>query len=402
MYSNHKNQKIGDNKYLISQTEKNNNNFNKNINTNMENNNTRKKEENLDFFSNFKNLDSQLIHKKRKPPMQEKKEEEANKLNENEIHEALYKSILLMEHEIEEKKNKKIKLEEDIQKIQKELDELNEEIKKYEKIKNSNLLIINNLYNNEIGHEGKNEIKKFMNNNKEENEVNLFSFNQSFNLKSKQFENNCLNKYEENKVNLFISNQNLNLKSEQFLNNSNNFSKEINEPTILQTEIIQTEKENSGNKSPNINQDCENTYIILKKAFNHKFANEKTIHKIEQNKNRRNTLEGTDQYSFRWLTKDLDRKVKKGTKETIIKFELENNGKFRWPENETFLLMEEANFTIKSQEIKLCSLNPGKKCSVCIKFNLDKLEKGIYINYLSFYAKGKKFGNNITINIEIL
>ena len=347
--------------------------------------------DNFAIPSNFINFDSQLIHKKRKPSIGEKKEE-ANKLNENAIHEALNENILLIEHEIEEKKKYKIKLEENIQKIQKELNELNVEIENYERIKNSNLQIINIFHNNESSHEGKDDINNIMNNNKEENKINLFSFNQSLNLKSKQFANYEFNKDEENKVNLFSSNQNSNIKSKQFLNNSTNLLEKLKGPTI-QNEITQKENQNSGNRSPNQNPYNVNTLIVLKNIFH---QNLETINnKIEENKNGRNISEGYNQYSFKCLTDNLNYKIKRGAKEASLKIELENNGILPWPENETFLLINE----VKSQKIKLCSLNPEKKCSVYINFYLDKLKPGK--NYLSFYAKNKKFGNNITINIEI-
>ena len=366
------NQNIGDNKSLISHPEKNeNNNNNKNLNSNMENANTKKKEENFVFSSNFKNLDPQYIQKKRKNPLEEKKEE--NVLNEIEIYDVLKKNVLLMEHEIEKKEKRKMKLKEDIQKIQKELDELNVEIEKYENIKNSNLQIINTMNNNENNHEGKDEIKNIMNNNKEEKKGDLFLFNQSLNLKSKQF-----------------------------VNNSNNFFKELNDPTIVQTEIIQTENKNSGNKYSNVNPLCINTSMVFKIKGKHKFLNNETINNnIEENKNTRNILKRFDQYSFRCLTHNLNFKIKEGTKEASIKIELENNGKFCWPKDETFLKTDELKSTIESQKIRLCPLNPKEKQSVNIQFNLDKLKPGIYIDCLAFNVKGKNIGNNITINIEI-
>ena len=110
------------------------------------------------------------------------------------------------------KKRKKLKLEEDIQKMQKELDELNHEIDKY---KSQNLKIFNILHNNESYHKGKDNIKIIKNNKNEENNVNLIPFNQDLNLKPKQS-----------------------------LNNSNILLKEFNEPTILQTEIINNENQN--------------------------------------------------------------------------------------------------------------------------------------------------------------
>ena len=57
---------------------------------------------------------------------------------------------------------------------------------------------------------------------------------------------------------------------------------------------------------------------------------------------------------------------------------------------------------IKSEKISLYPLNPKEKKFFDIKFkNLDKIKPGIYKSNLSFYAKGEKFGDDITINFEI-
>ena len=214
-----KNQNFGDNQSLISQAEKNDYNNNLNPNPNIEKSISRKKKE------------SQYIQKKRKNPIEEKKEEYENKLNEIEILEVMQNNVLLIEHKIEKKEKKKIKLEEDIQKMQEELKELNAEIKEYEKIKNSNLQIIKILGKNEISHEEKEETKNIMNNKNEENKVDLFTFNQNLNL------------------------------SNQFVNNSTIIIKELNEPTILQTEII-NENKNSGNEASN--EERVSTSIVFK------------------------------------------------------------------------------------------------------------------------------------------
>ena len=95
-------------------------------------------------------------------------------------------------------------------------------------------------------------------------------------------------------------------------------------------------------------------------------------------------------------------RIKEGTKEASIKIELENDGKFCWPKNETFLIItDEAKSQIKSQRISLLPLIPKDKCLVNIQLNVDKLKKGIYKKYLVFNAKNENFGNNIEINIEI-
>ena len=342
-----KNQNIGDKKFFFNQTEKNDYN-DKNINIKFIN--SLKMEKNLAFSSDFKNNDSQYIPKKRKRPEEEEKEEPPKILKENEIYEVLHKNYKLIEHEIEEKEKKKMKLEEDIQKMQKELVELNEEIDKY---KSQNLEIFNILNNNENNYKGKDDIKIIKN-----------------------------NKYEENKVNLFPLNQDLNLN----LNIPNILIPEFNEDTILQTIIV-----NDENQNPNDEQKVE-TSIVFKTLGKHKLLNEETTNK--------NILEGFDQYSIKCLTDNLNFKIKEGTKEDSIKIKIENDGKFCWPINETFLITDENKSTIKSQKISLLPLIPKEKCTVNIPFNLDKLKKGIYKNYLVLNAKNKNYGN-IEINIEI-
>ena len=170
--------------------------------------------------------------------------------------------------------------------MQKELDELNDEIDKY---KSQNLKIFNILHNNENYHKGKDNIKIIKNNKNEENNVNLIPLNQDLNLKPKQS-----------------------------LNNSNILLKEFNEPTILQTEII-----NNENQNPNDEQNVD-TSFVFKTLGKHKILNVETII---------NKHEGFDQYSFRCLTNDLKFNIEEGTKEVSIEIELGNDGQFCWPKN---------------------------------------------------------------------
>jgi hypothetical protein len=260
----------------------------------------------------------------------------------------LNKNYELIEHEIEKKEKKKIKLNEDIQKMQKELDELNKEIDKY---KSLNLETFNILHNNKSNHKGKDKIKNIKNNKYEEKKVDLFSFNQDLDI-------------------------------------PNSLISKFNEETILQTMIA-----NNENKNPNDEPKCVNTSFVFKTLEKHKFLNVETINN--------NKHEGFDQYSFS-LTNNLYYRIKEGTKEASIKIELENDGKFCWPKNETFLIItDEAKSQIKSQRISLLPLIPKDKCLVNIQLNVDKLKKGIYKKYLVFNAKNENFGNNIKINIEI-
>ena len=99
----------------------------------------------------------------------------------------------------------------------------------------------------------------------------------------------------------------------------------------------------------------------------------------------------------------MNYKILKGTKKVSIGIELENDGVFPWPIKETFLLInEESKSMIKSEKINLDPLNPYEKKLFEIQIkNTDTLKPGIYKYNLSFYIKGKKFGNNITINIKV-
>ena len=147
--------------------------------------------------------------------------------------------------------------------MQKELDELNAEIEKYEKIKNSNLQIIKILGKNEIAHEEKDETKNIMNNKNEENKVDLFTFNQNLNL------------------------------SNQFVNNSTIMIKELNEPTIIQTEIT---NENKNSVNEDSNEEPVTTAIVFKILGKNKFLNKETVNnKIEENNNNCNIFKGFEQ-----------------------------------------------------------------------------------------------------------
>ena len=332
-----KSQNIGNNKFFFSQAQKNNQN-DKNLNINIKFISSNKNKNNLSFSSDFKNQTSQYFPKKRKRPEEEDYEEHPTILNKNEISELLHKNYKLIENEIEKKENRKIKLNEDIQKMQKELKELDDEIDKY---KSLNLEIFNILRRDESKHKVKDEIKIIKN-----------------------------NKYEGKKVA-----QDLDRKQKQFLNIPNNLIPEFNEGTI----ISNNENQNSNDEPKYIN-----TLDVLKTLGKHKFV------KVENTNN--HILEGFDQYSFRCLADNLNCKIKEGKKEASIIIELENDGKYPWPNNETFLIVkDEAKSQIKSQKISLSPLNPNEKIPVNIQITLDKLKKGIHKKYLVFNAKNKNF-----------
>ena len=129
--------------------------------------------------------------------------------------------------------------------------------------------------------------------------------------------------------------------------------------------------------------------------------NEKYINEDNNNSNKMD--EEMDPYSFRFFTDDDNFHYRKlrGEKELSIEFIIENNGKLAWPENETFLLIDENRSAFKIKQLYLFPLQPQEKCFVYFKFkDLDKYKPGLYKNYLVFNVKGQKFGNDIIIDIE--
>jgi len=360
-----KNQNNIDNKSLNSQIglNENNNNDDKNINPDIKIINLVKKRDNSVFSSRLWSS-QHFIMKKRKNPAEENNEEQENILKKIELPEIPANSNIFIKHEITKKKKKKIKLEEDIQKMERELDSLNVEIENFKKIKNfleSFNDLLNNINNNEEDGEDKMNIT-YNYSNSDNNKEDSLSLNQNSNpFKSLDKKNITLQK----------ENQNIDNK---YLTENDNYQKFGDKPFIL--------KDNS-------------PFIFL----------DENINSLKENKNYKksnNIYEGIEPYSFRCLSNNLNYKIKKGTKESKLEIILENNGKLTWPENETFLLIDEIESDCEIQEINLGSLEPGEKFFLIIELNnLDKFDQGLYKICLLFIVKGKNYGNNILINLEI-
>ena len=191
-----------DNKSSNSQielNENNNNNNDNNPNPYIKIINLKKKDDNSSFTSQYKNSEN-YIKRKRKNSSEEKNEEQENKLNEFEVPGVPDNYSLLIKKEIEEKKNKKITLEEDIQKMETQLTSLNYEIENYKKIEKF-LEAYDNLFINKSSHEGEEEGEAEDNIDNMDNYSNskedLYSFNKNLN----QFEalaNTIINLKKEN------------------------------------------------------------------------------------------------------------------------------------------------------------------------------------------------------------
>ena len=342
-----------DNKSFHSQFELNENNYNNNIYNNINPYikiiNLQKKNENSSISS--QNNNSQIyIKRKRKNHYEEKNEEHENLLNEFKLSGIPDNCNSLIKKEIEEKKNKKIRLEEDIQKMETQLTSLNYEIENYKKI-DKFLEAYDNLFIEKSSHEGERDAEDNIDNidNYSNSKEDLYSFNKN------------LNQFEE------LTNKNKYLIEKEFPNYENNQFKAID------------------NKNP----------FLLEETINEDI-------KEKNNKYGVNIDEGIEDYSFRCLSYNLNYKMKKGTKQCLVGIQLENNGKFAWPENETFLLTneDESDFTI--EEIYLNPLEPGEKYFLYFSiFNLEKYDSGLYRIYFVLNVKGKNYGSHIIINLEI-
>ena len=305
-------------------------------------------------------ISKHFIKKKRKKP---EEEININKFNKNDLLEAPFNIIVFLKHKIQKKINKKIKLEEDIQKLKTKLDKLNFDIENYEKIRN---ILENYNIGKEDIHIGKDEIKNDTENYYDTNELKIFSLYKYSNPVKKLYNNTYLEtKY------YHIENKNLD-------------KNKIKNEKLPIFENASDKEKNLGNPFLNLE--------TMKEAI-----------ELKGNDNKNNNIyEGIDQYSFRCLTNNLNHKIKKGTKEITIELEYENNGKLIWPENETFLLIDEKKSAFIIQKICLYPLKPGEKYLSYIHFyNLDKFKPGLYKNYFIFNVKGKDLGNNIKFTIEI-
>ena len=107
-------------------------------------------------------------------------------------------------------------------------------------------------------------------------------------------------------------------------------------------------------------------------------------------------------YSYECLNLDKLRvNIKEQTDETEIKMVLKNNGTVPWHGDTKLKMVEPSD--IKIGDIFLNPQNPEEMGTYTIIFkHLKNLEIKEYKSYLEFYSGGKKYGNKITIIINIL
>ena len=226
--------------------------------------------------------------------------------------------------------------------------------------------------------------------------------------------------------------QSLNPKVQESLqDNLKKFEDFLTEETVLKTEITKNENENEKNKkidSNNIKNSKElfkknSNFNEIKSAINNNNIKNINDHKDDNLNNNNNintfnnnmksnsvkmennnlTLKDFNNYSFKCLTQNLNFTMVKGTNEVIYKLVFENNGEFPWPKNKSILSTNKSNSNIKIQDILLDAVNPRCQYTFDIKFrNMNRLPVGKYYSYLDFIVDGKRYGNSILINVEII
>ena len=167
---------------------------------------------------------------------------------------------------------------------------------------------------------------------------------------------------------------------------------------IKKEEIPLNEEDYDNIKENNIinNKDIKNQNNNKNEKINNNNIFESHI-KFDKNLNEFNN------YSYECLTKELNFSVNEGTYNAKFNIILKNNGKFPWKKDKSFLICDESISDISLEKIKLQPLNPGEEFTNSLYFqNLQVLKPGIYKMYLNFNVDGKKYGENILINCEIV
>ena len=176
---------------------------------------------------------------------------------------------------------------------------------------------------------------------------------------------------------------------------------------LIEIKEVENEKEenNKQNEKKNMNVGEQKNEKNLNKNKNNIKIDDIKIDDTRKSLNLQNHIKINDfnDYSFKCLTTNLNFSIYKGTSEVKFKLKLENNGSFPWPKNQTTLSTDRTKSNIKIKEIILDPLNPGISCDFDALFrNMSQLSEGKYYSNLEFKVCGKKYGNNILINVEIL
>ena len=191
---------------------------------------------------------------------------------------------------------------------------------------------------------------------------------------------NNLNNNQSNNINYNNNNQSNNI-------NNNNQSNNLN----YNNQIINI---NNNNQINNINYNNNN------QINNINYNNQ--INNINYNNNKNNNFkQNIPNYSYKCLTTELKKAIFKGRSEATKQIILQNDSKYKWPEN-TKLILDRTNSQLQTDDISLKSLNPSEKEQFDIHIkNLQNLHSGEYKIYFDFTVNGQIYGNKLCISLII-
>ena len=243
-------------------------------------------------------------------------------------------------------------------------------------------------------------IKKLMDNYWEDNKEELEPIYQNLNPQNKktiiteleELENDVISDYLNTYKTIIIPN------TKNIENKRNNSDYRISQKKIINKDNNKYEKKE--NESKKMKEIVDKIYYTKKNEINNN-----NLNNLNNTQNIKSDIKENDNnsYSFKCLTNNLNFIISRKAKQFIFTMELENNGKKSWPKNKTILSTDLSISNIQMKDIVLEPLKPGLKSSINGIFtDTDKLELGIYYSYLVFKVDGKKYGNNIFINIIVL
>ena len=107
------------------------------------------------------------------------------------------------------------------------------------------------------------------------------------------------------------------------------------------------------------------------------------------------------EYSYQCLTSKLKKIMYRGKKELKMKIIIQNNCKYKWPEN-TKLILDNNNSQLFTEDIKLNPLEPKEQMTLNISFkNLQNISSNEYKIYFDFNINGINFGNKLCVIIIV-
>ena len=174
---------------------------------------------------------------------------------------------------------------------------------------------------------------------------------------------------------------------------NNNKKEEANEINLDENEDLNNTRKNISksegqkkNQKEKNEEDSKPKRISKSKLSDNIIFNDTIYSKINKKSVAMNPSKNsrTNIYSYKCLTNNLNFAIQKGIKIGMFSIEIENNGSLSWPQNKTFLEIDNSKSSLKGiQNILLNPLNPGERASYNIMINHNL--KSLYLNPCPFF-----------------